>query len=86
MIFHVEKFAKHIHNLVGPTISSRALYSCQLESKTLSDLDIVITKIPVGISEHEVVRLLLNDQACNSIELSSDLVDRLLHRLSPMCH
>ncbi|XP_059446890.1 pentatricopeptide repeat-containing protein At3g04130, mitochondrial-like [Corylus avellana] len=83
MIFHVEKFAKHIHNLVGPTISSRALYSClfaPLESKTLSDLDIVIAKIPVGISEDEIVRSLLNDQACNCIELSSDLVDKLLHR------
>lgn len=83
MIFHVEKFAKHIHNLVGPSRSSRALYSClfaPLESKTLSDLDIVIAKIPVGISDEEVVRSLLNDQACDSIELSPNLVNKLLHR------
>lgn len=112
MIFHVQKCAKKIHCVLGPSIPcaffhassqnfSHSLSSClssplecshilktgdtqqeeQYEDpKRLSDLDILITKVTVGSSENEVLQSLLRDHACNSIQLSPDLFDKLLHR------
>uniref|UniRef100_A0A2N9FS87 Pentacotripeptide-repeat region of PRORP domain-containing protein n=1 Tax=Fagus sylvatica TaxID=28930 RepID=A0A2N9FS87_FAGSY len=112
MTFVVQKCAKNLHNLVGPSIScalildfsqscSRAFSSClssplesshvirsgythheqQFEdSEGLSGLDILIARVPIGVSDNEVLQSLLHDQACNSIQLSSELVNKLLHK------
>lgn len=112
MTFHVQKCAKNIHNLVGPSISFALIHdssqsfchtfssclSSPLESshvirsgctdheqryedwERLSALDILVARVPIGVSEDEVLQSLLHDQACNSIRLSSELVDKLLHK------
>ncbi|KAF7808779.1 pentatricopeptide repeat-containing protein [Senna tora] len=46
----------------------------------LSDFDIIIAKVSKGRSEDEILKSLVNDLACDEINLSHDLIDRLLHR------
>ena len=50
------------------------------DSEGLSGLDILIARVPIGVSDNEVLQSLLHDQACNSIQLSSELVNKLLHK------
>ncbi|XP_050377113.1 pentatricopeptide repeat-containing protein At3g04130, mitochondrial [Argentina anserina] len=46
----------------------------------LSDLDIIITRVPVGTSDDQVLSSLSHDQACNSIQLTHGLVHQLFYR------
>lgn len=44
------------------------------------DVDVLVSKVHAGTSEDEVFQCLVNDGECNSIQLSHDLIDKLLHR------
>ncbi|OWM90915.1 hypothetical protein CDL15_Pgr027402 [Punica granatum] len=50
------------------------------EESVNKDLHIVVSKVRVGSSEDEVCRNLIDDGACESVELSHGLVEKLLHR------
>ncbi|OWM76187.1 hypothetical protein CDL15_Pgr009833 [Punica granatum] len=50
------------------------------EESVNKDLHIVVSKVRVGSSEDEVCRNLIDDGACESVELSHGLVGKLLHR------
>ncbi|XP_041010403.1 pentatricopeptide repeat-containing protein At3g04130, mitochondrial [Juglans microcarpa x Juglans regia] len=72
------------HSCLSSPLESSSLtrhehQQCQ-DSKRLSELDILVAKVPFGTSDDEVLRSLSHDQACNSIGLSSNLVEKLLHR------
>ncbi|XP_065879670.1 pentatricopeptide repeat-containing protein At3g04130, mitochondrial [Euphorbia lathyris] len=45
-----------------------------------SDIDILVKKIRVGVSYNEIFLSLMDDQACNRIQISHDLVEKLLFR------
>ncbi|KAE9603425.1 hypothetical protein Lal_00008259 [Lupinus albus] len=45
-----------------------------------SSAEILIAKVRKGSSEEEILQSLFNDQACNGIHLSQNLIDRLLDR------
>ncbi|KAF3431100.1 hypothetical protein FNV43_RR25830 [Rhamnella rubrinervis] len=78
-------FHASCENRLLPALSSNSLSSSlgplQYENqKELSDLDIVVAKIRVGSSYDDVVRSLVLDSQCDQIQVTHDLVDRLLHR------
>ncbi|XP_030527642.1 pentatricopeptide repeat-containing protein At3g04130, mitochondrial [Rhodamnia argentea] len=65
-----------------PNLSSYALRHTR-ESPTgepPSDLEIVVSRVRAGSSEHEVLRSLERDPSCASIEVSHGLVEKLLDR------
>ncbi|XP_062029548.1 pentatricopeptide repeat-containing protein At3g04130, mitochondrial [Rosa rugosa] len=96
MIFHVHKCFKRVRFLPTTSNSSAFFHtsfeSCssavsplgssqQLEDPTrLSDLDIIISRVPVGSTDDQVLLSLSHDQACNSIQLTHLLVHQLFHR------
>ncbi|KDP26767.1 hypothetical protein JCGZ_17925 [Jatropha curcas] len=51
-----------------------------LDLRKQSDIDILVAKIRVGNSHYEILQSLVLDQVSNSIQISHDLVDRLLFR------
>ncbi|PRQ20011.1 putative tetratricopeptide-like helical domain, pentacotripeptide-repeat region of PROPR [Rosa chinensis] len=62
-------------------LSSPLGSSQRLEDPTrLSDLDIIISTVPVGSTDDQVLLSLSHDQACNSIQLTHVLVHQLFHR------
>ncbi|WRX14467.1 Pentatricopeptide repeat - like 10 [Theobroma cacao] len=46
------------------------------------DIDVLIGKVRVGSSHEEVFQCLMSDRECNAIQLSHDLVEKLLHRFN----
>ncbi|KAM7487186.1 hypothetical protein LguiB_024670 [Lonicera macranthoides] len=51
-----------------------------IDSTRQSDLDVLVAKLHSGSSSDEILQSLLQDQACNSINVSHNLVVKLLHR------
>lgn len=45
-----------------------------------SDINIIIAKVLSGSSENEIFQSLVQDHACNAVQLSQNLVHKLLHR------
>lgn len=76
-----------LRNLYSSSVSSHLVGTRNFQHREqyhgltrLSDFDIIIAKVSKGNSEDEILGSLVNDQTCNSINLSHDLIDRLLHR------
>ncbi|XP_022151738.1 pentatricopeptide repeat-containing protein At3g04130, mitochondrial-like [Momordica charantia] len=86
MSLHVQKTVKSICGVFDRHIPFAYFHlsfrSCShtLSSAKFSDVDLVISKVRVGCSEDEVFQSLLQDQACNSIQFSHELVYKLLQR------
>lgn len=69
-----------LHALSSNSLSSPLRPLHYENQKELSDLDIVVAKVRVGSSDDEIVRSLVLDSQCDQIQVTHDLVDRLLHR------
>ncbi|KAL4282013.1 hypothetical protein GQ457_03G009050 [Hibiscus cannabinus] len=64
--------------LALPVESSRFTGSGELIGQC--DIDILVSKVHAGSSDDEILQSLMNDRECNSIQLSHDLIEKLLHR------
>ncbi|GMJ13267.1 hypothetical protein like AT3G04130 [Hibiscus trionum] len=64
--------------LALPVESSRFTGSGELVGRC--DIDILVSKVRAGSSDDEIFQSLMNDRECNSIQLSHDLIEKLLHR------
>ncbi|CAK9155823.1 unnamed protein product [Ilex paraguariensis] len=74
-------FSRYLSALSSPaTLESYHFRNSGIDSEGESDLVVLIAKVPVGRSEDEVLQSLRDDQACSSIRVSHQLVDKLLHR------
>ncbi|XVE92218.1 hypothetical protein REPUB_Repub01dG0078100 [Reevesia pubescens] len=50
--------------------------------QVVNDIDILVGKVRAGSSDDEVFQCLTSDRGCNAIQLSPDLIDKLLHRFN----
>ncbi|XP_054809811.1 pentatricopeptide repeat-containing protein At3g04130, mitochondrial [Prosopis cineraria] len=76
-----------LRNLCSPSTSSRLVATRNFQHREqcqghtgLFDLDILISKASKGSSEDEIFQSLVNDRACDAINVSHNLIEGLLHR------
>ncbi|GKV43477.1 hypothetical protein SLEP1_g50765 [Rubroshorea leprosula] len=82
MISWVQHCLKNTQFLIKASISSSLFHATGSSYQEVGqcDIDILIAKVHVGSSDDEVFQCLVNDQECSAIQLSDDLVGKLLHR------